>query len=325
MGEEQLMADTYVFSNDNMARILGPNDKNLAYLELLLGCDLAVRGNSLSTLKPRDGFADFMKRLERAASKRGELSESEIYMEFQLIDEPFADIERPEGRNKSDSRQITVLGKSVWPKSQAQKEMFNALQTNQIVFASGPAGTGKTFIAIAWALEEVLSGKKNKIVLTRPVVEAGESLGFLPGDLSQKLNPYLKPLYDAMDYLLTPSDIKRLEDSGTIEIAPLAYMRGRSLNKSVVILDEAQNATSSQMKMFLTRIGESSQAIITGDPTQVDLPPRTESGFREAIRILNGIESISVVKFTHMDTVRSRIVREIVRAYSAEEHYEDKS
>lgn len=319
------MADTYVFSNDNMSKVLGANDKNLAYLELLLGTDISARGNSLSTLKPRDGFIEFMKRLESAAKKRGELSESEIYMEFQLIDEPFIDLERPNGKTSSDKRQITVLGKSIWPKSQAQREMFSALQDNQIVFASGPAGTGKTFIAIAWALEEVLSGKKNKIVLTRPVVEAGESLGFLPGDLSQKLNPYLKPLYDAMDYLLTPRDIKRLEDSGTIEIAPLAYMRGRSLNKSVVILDEAQNATSSQMKMFLTRIGESSQAIVTGDPTQVDLPKSVESGFREAIRILDGIDSISVVKFTHNDTVRSRIVREIVRAYSLEERYEDRS
>lgn len=324
VGEEQLMADTYVFSDDNMSKVLGPNDKNLAYLELLLGCDISARGNTISALKPRDGFLEFMRSLENAAKKRGELSESEIYMEFQLLNEPFVDLERPELSSKSDKRQITVLGKSVWPKSKAQRELFAALNDNQIVFASGPAGTGKTFIAIAWALEEVLSGKKNKIVLTRPVVEAGESLGFLPGDLSQKLNPYLKPLYDAMDYLLTPRDIKRLEDNGTIEIAPLAYMRGRSLNKSVVILDEAQNATSSQMKMFLTRIGESSKAIITGDPTQIDLPAKQESGFKEAMRILDGIDSITVVKFTHMDTVRSRIVREIVKAYSAEERNEDK-
>ena len=156
--------------------------------------------------------------------------------------------------------------------------------------------------------------------MTRPVVEAGESLGFLPGDLSQKLNPYLRPLYDAMDLLLNPQQIKRLEENGTIEIAPLAYMRGRSLNNSVVILDEAQNTTSGQMRMFLTRIGESSTAVITGDPTQIDLPKKSDSGFTEAMDILCGIESLSVVRFSHRDTVRSRIVREIVKAYSLEEN-----
>lgn len=167
-----------------------------------------------------------------------------------------------------------------------------------------------------WALSEVLSGRKSKLLLTRPVVEAGESLGFLPGDLQQKLNPYLRPLYDAMEYVLTPSQIKRLEESGAVEIAPLAYMRGRSVNNAVMILDEAQNATKSQMRMFLTRLGENSQAIATGDPSQIDLPHRSDSGLIEAIETLDGIHGVSVIRFSHNDTVRSRIVREIVKAYT---------
>ena len=243
-------------------------------------------------------------------------------MEFQAISQEIDEEENKEEppKEKVIKETISVLGKTVWPKTKNQKEFINALASNQIIFASGPAGTGKTFLAVAYALEEVFSGRKNKIVMTRPVVEAGESLGFLPGDLSQKLNPYLRPLYDAMDLLLNPQQIKRLEENGTIEIAPLAYMRGRSLNNSVVILDEAQNTTSGQMRMFLTRIGESSTAVITGDPTQIDLPKKSDSGFTEAMDILCGIESLSVVRFSHRDTVRSRIVREIVKAYSLEEN-----
>ena len=165
----------------------------------------------------------------------------------------------------------------------------------------------------------MLSGRKGKLLLTRPVVEAGESLGFLPGDLKQKLGPYLNPLYDAAEYVLSPQQIKRMEENGTLEIAPLAYMRGRSVNNAVMILDEAQNATRSQIKMFLTRLGENCQAIVTGDPSQTDLRFPADSGLEEAVSILSGIKGVSVVRFTHSDTVRSRIVREIVRAYSEKE------
>ena len=316
------MAETYVFGDDSAESVLGPNDRNLSYLELILGSDLAVRGDSLTIFRNSPKFIPLMKRLEEKGRERGVLDEGEIYMEFQAVSQALEEEDKEEKikEDKIVKETISVLGKTVWPKTKNQKEFINALASNQIIFASGPAGTGKTFLAVAYALEEVFSGRKNKIVMTRPVVEAGESLGFLPGDLSQKLNPYLRPLYDAMDLLLNPQQIRRLEENGTIEIAPLAYMRGRSLNNSVVILDEAQNTTSGQMRMFLTRIGESSTAVITGDPTQIDLPKKSDSGFTEAMKILCGIESLSVVRFSHRDTVRSRIVREIVKAYSLEEN-----
>ena len=313
------MAETYIFEVDSAERILGPNDRNLSYLELILGSDLAVRGDSLTCFKNNPVFVPLMKRLEERGKERGVLDEGEIYMELQSVSQSLGEVKEEGKKEEKRKESISVLGRTVWPKTKNQKEFISSLSSNQIIFASGPAGTGKTFLAVAYALEEVFSGRKNKIVMTRPVVEAGESLGFLPGDLSQKLNPYLRPLYDAMDLLLNPQQIRRLEENGTIEIAPLAYMRGRSLNNSVVILDEAQNTTSGQMRMFLARIGESSTAVITGDPTQIDLPKKSESGFTEAMHILDGIEGLSVVRFSHRDTVRSRIVREIVKAYSLEE------
>jgi len=318
--EVEEMAQTYVFSDGMAELILGPNDRNLSYLELILGSDISLKGNTITLWRNNAIFIPLMEKLENVGKERGVLGEGEIYMEAQSIEQ--VDLETKEEKKEEKKEVINVLGKSVWPKTKTQREFISALFSSTLVFASGPAGSGKTFLSIAYALEEVFSGRKNKIVLTRPVVEAGESLGFLPGDLTQKLNPYLRPLYDAMDLLLNPQQIKRLEDNGTIEIAPLAYMRGRSLNNSVVILDEAQNTTSGQMKMFLTRLGESSVAIVNGDPTQIDLPRKSESGFVEAIKILDGIEGLSVVRFTHRDTVRSRIVREIVKAYSLEEKNE---
>lgn len=318
-GKGSKMAQTYVFKDNTSTLVLGSNDHNLSYLELILGSDLAVRGNTITQYSSSLIFVPLMKRLEEVAIERGELGEGEIYMEFVQISEALKNENKEEVREKK-TELITVLGKTIWPKTEKQKELISSFSSSQIVFASGPAGSGKTFLAISYALQEIFLGKKNKLVLTRPVVEAGESLGFLPGDLSQKLNPYLRPLYDAMDVLLNPQQIKRLEENGTIEIAPLAYMRGRSLNNSIVILDEAQNTTKGQMRMFLTRIGESSKAIITGDPSQIDLPKKSESGFIEAINLLDGIEGLAVVKFLHRDTVRSRIVREIVKAYSLEDN-----
>ena len=187
------MAETYIFEVDSAERILGPNDRNLSYLELILGSDLAVRGDSLTCFKNNPVFVPLMKRLEERGKERGVLDEGEIYMELQSVSQSLGEVKEEGKKEEKRKESISVLGRTVWPKTKNQKEFISSLSSNQIIFASGPAGTGKTFLAVAYALEEVFSGRKNKIVMTRPVVEAGESLGFLPGDLSQKLNPYLRP------------------------------------------------------------------------------------------------------------------------------------
>lgn len=216
------------------------------------------------------------------------------------------------------SVELPVNGRRVFPKSYRQAAFIKGMYENDLSFCIGPAGTGKTYLAVAYALRQILSRSKRKLILTRPVVEAGESLGFLPGDLAQKISPYLKPLYDAMENLIPGDVLQKLEENRTIEIAPLAYMRGRSLRDCVIILDEAQNTTREQMKMFLTRLGENTEAIVTGDVTQIDLPRRNQSGLLEALRILEGIPEIHFTYFSGNDIVRSRLVRRIIQAYDAD-------
>ena len=215
---------------------------------------------------------------------------------------------------------ISIPGstRKVYPKTRNQCALVNAFRKNDLVFAVGPAGSGKTFLAVAEALRLVLSKKINSIILTRPVVEAGESLGFLPGSLEEKINPYLRPLYDSMNSCIPHETVHKLTENGIIEIAPLAYMRGRTLNNAAVILDEAQNTTSEQMKMFLTRMGENSKVFITGDITQIDLPKRYNSGLVHALKILRDIPEISIVELDGSDVVRSSLVRKIVQAYENE-------
>ncbi|GHV81798.1 phosphate starvation protein PhoH [Spirochaetia bacterium] len=205
--------------------------------------------------------------------------------------------------------------KNVFPRGQNQAAYIKGMRTHDICFCVGPAGTGKTYLAIAEALNLVLSRKIRKLVLTRPVVEAGESLGFLPGDLAQKISPYLRPLYDAMEAMIPYEMIRRMEDDRVIEIAPLAYMRGRSLNDAMIILDEAQNTTKEQMKMFLTRIGEGARVVITGDTTQIDLPKRVDSGLLHAISILSGVEGLYFAYLNTADVVRHPLIKKIIQAY----------
>ena len=219
-----------------------------------------------------------------------------------------------------DTVYITAKKLAITPKSRAQKEYIDAIRQHDIVFGIGPAGTGKTYLAMAMAVASLTKGQVSRIILTRPAVEAGEALGFLPGDLADKVDPYLRPLYDALHDMMRFEKATSLMQQGVIEVAPIAFMRGRTLNDSFVILDEAQNTTSEQMKMFLTRIGFSSKAVITGDITQIDLPPQKRSGLVEAKEILADIEGIRMVFFSQRDVVRHRLVQEIIQAYEAATH-----
>jgi len=243
---------------------------------------------------------------------------------LKAIDDPGAEIE---GEVTQDSirdyflNNIPVSSKKkfIVPRSEGQKEYIEAIRKNDLVIAIGPAGTGKTYLAMAMAVNALVKKQVSRIILARPAVEAGERLGFLPGDLYEKVNPYLRPLYDALFDMMEADRASRLMDKGIIEIAPLAFMRGRTLNDSFIILDEAQNTTSEQMKMFLTRLGFNSKAVITGDITQIDLPPEKVSGLVEAEEILRGVEGVRFVYFSERDVVRHKLVQRIIRAY---EEYE---
>ena len=210
---------------------------------------------------------------------------------------------------------ITSKGKPIKPKTLGQKQYVEAIRNNTITIGVGPAGTGKTYLAVAEAVTAFRAKQVNRIILTRPAVEAGERLGFLPGDLQQKIDPYLRPLYDALFDMLGAENFQKCQERGDIEVAPLAYMRGRTLDDSFIILDEAQNTTSEQMKMFLTRLGFNSKAVVTGDITQIDLPDGKKSGLKDAIRILKNIDDIAISKLTGKDVVRHRLVQEIIKAY----------
>ena len=210
---------------------------------------------------------------------------------------------------------ITAKGKVIRPKSLGQKEYVDAIRKNKIVFGAGPAGTGKTYLAVALAVSALKNHDVERIILTRPAVEAGEKLGFLPGDLAEKVDPYLRPIYDALQDMMGGESYLKAIERGSIEIAPLAYMRGRTLSNSFIILDEAQNTTREQMKMFLTRMGEGSKIVVTGDITQIDLPHHVISGMKDAVQVLDGVEDIAVIRFDHRDVVRHELVSRIIRAY----------
>ena len=297
-------------------------DEKIRLIEREYGVSVISRGSDLKVT----GEAENVSKAVRAIGglltliNRGEaLSEQNVRYVLSLVEEGSEDKIHA---LTADCICITSRGKPVKPKTLGQKRYIEAIQHNTIVLGVGPAGTGKTYLAVAMAVTAFRAKEVNRIILTRPAVEAGEKLGFLPGDLQHKVDPYLRPLYDALFDMLGAENFQKYQERGNIEVAPLAYMRGRTLDDSFIILDEAQNTTNEQMKMFLTRLGFNSKIVVTGDITQVDLPDGKRSGLVEVMRILKGIDDIACVTFTEKDVVRHRLVQDIIKAY--ERHEEGK-
>lgn len=296
----------------------GVLDKNIKKLEKRLGVTLAVRGDSLLIDGPpnRIDFATrYFNMIQELEERGNSLREEDFHIALDLLEEGQGD--RLE--EYFPSKPLNLSRKSVTPKSLNQQEYIQAIKTYDLVFGIGPAGTGKTYLAMAAALSFLQNKSVTRIILTRPAVEAGEKLGFLPGDLQQKINPYLRPLYDALFDLVQTEQANRLIDNGIIEIAPLAYMRGRTLNNAFIILDEAQNTTKEQMKMILTRAGFDSKLVVTADITQIDLPQPRKSGVLHALKILAPIKEISFIHFNDKDVVRHPLVQKIIKAYQKAE------
>lgn len=314
-------------NSDEALNLLGTQDRNLNVLAESFGYTIYNRDNVFTiencTAEDEARIREVLEALRKQAARGISISEQDVIYAARAVkkNEP-VDFE-------AFSKKIVgrlANGKPVMPKTRGQLAFVNAMEEKAIVFAVGPAGTGKTFLAVTAAVSALKRGDVRRIVLTRPAVEAGESLGFLPGDLKEKVDPYLTPLYDALHDLLGAEQTEKLIEKGTIEIAPLAYMRGRTLNDAYVILDEAQNTTGPQMKMFLTRIGFHSHMVITGDITQIDLSPRVESGLVEAAGILEGMDEIAVLHFSSDDVVRHPLVQKIIERYSShDKQYEVKT
>ena len=309
------------------AKIFGSYDINARMLERAFGVSVRNRAEEeydavLISGEDPDGVekvAEAVRYLKDMARYNDELSEQQVAYVIDMI---------KGGRREelatfgSDCICITTRGKPIKAKTVGQKKYVEAIGKNTVVFGIGPAGTGKTFLAVAMAVKALREKQVSRIILTRPAIEAGEKLGFLPGDLQSKIDPYLRPLYDALFEMLGADNYKRQLEKGVIEIAPLAYMRGRTLDDSFIILDEAQNATPEQMKMFLTRLGMNSKAVVTGDLTQTDLPSGQKSGLATAVKILGGVDDIYVHTFTDLDVVRHKLVQRIIRAYEKYENSE---
>jgi phosphate starvation-inducible PhoH-like protein len=297
--------------------LFGSFDENLRYLERALGVRVKTSGHDIVVEGPAHDVARAERILEQLAGLlRGgyRFARGDVKTAAQLLaDDP--DVELQEYFTKGSGR--PAGRKQVTPKSVTQRRYLEAIDAHDIVFGVGPAGTGKTYLAMTQAVASLVSKRVTRIILARPAVEAGERLGFLPGDLQEKVNPYLRPLYDALYDMMDAERVGRLLERGVIEVAPIAFMRGRTLNDAFVILDEAQNTTSEQMKMFLTRLGTGSKAVVTGDVTQIDLPAGRMSGLIEALKIVSGIEGIATIYFDDRDVVRHGLVQRIVRAYDA--------
>lgn len=312
---------------EDLRDLLGSNDQNLQMIENKFQSTLIIRGENIIIR----GNPNEVKIIEKVLNeliyilhRSGTLNINDVSTVLGLVD---SNNNTNSNHKTFDTSNIIYSGikETIKIRSPKQREYFDKVQQNDLVFAIGPAGTGKTFLAVAMALASLKKNEVSKIILSRPAVEAGESLGFLPGDLTEKLDPYLKPLTDALFYMLSSDKLKYYMEKGVIEIIPLAYMRGRTLNNSFIILDEAQNATITQMKMFLTRLGANSKAVITGDITQIDLDRKENSGLINANKVLHNIEGIEFVYFSEKDVVRHKLVADIIKAYENEYQEKDNS
>lgn len=310
--EKYQVIDVSDLDLDIIMAVCGESDRNLELIGSKLGCRVYLEDDFIKTSREDTvaRISDIIKAFVSVYHDKGTLDYEDVtaivvnQAETGFYKEPI----------------ISAAGsRKFYLRTRGQKALYDAFRTHDITIVTGPAGTGKTFLAVVFACDMLRKGKVRKIIVTRPVVEAGESLGFLPGDLKEKVDPYLRPIYDSFDAIFGNGSVERLMEKGVIEIAPLAYMRGRTLNDAVVILDEAQNTTGMQMKMFLTRMGFNSRMIITGDVTQIDLPSHKTSGLKKAIQIVQGIEEIAVVEMHRDDVVRHPVVQKIIEAYEAEE------
>jgi phosphate starvation-inducible PhoH-like protein len=304
---------------EGIATLYGAHDGNLKHIESLLGVAIRTQGDELiveGEKAAEQRVERIFEQLKSLMAEGYELRNGDVKTAAQLIADDGA-VNLRDYFLKEGQKQPEGTKRRVNPKSTNQRRYLEAIEKYDIVFGVGPAGTGKTYLAMAQAVSYLLAKKVSRIILARPAVEAGEKLGFLPGDLQEKVNPYLRPLYDALYDMMDVERATRLVERGTIEVAPIAFMRGRTLNDAFVILDEAQNTTSEQMKMFLTRLGFGSKAVVTGDITQIDLPHPGKSGLVEALKIVKDVEGIGFIYFDERDVVRHKLVQQIVKAYDA--------
>ncbi len=295
--------------------LFGNADQNIRIIEEHFGVNIVCRGTEVKITGESEAVSKAQRTIDTLLAmieKDHSLSEQNIRYVMTLVEQGS---EQSMLQMNNSCIAVTMKGKPVKPKTLGQKKYIDAIENNTITFGIGPAGTGKTYLAVAMAVRAFRDEQVSRIVLTRPAVEAGEKLGFLPGDLQDKVDPYLRPLYDAMFDMMGPENFQRNMEKGCIEVAPLAYMRGRTLDDSFIILDEAQNTTPEQMKMFLTRLGFNSKAIVTGDVTQIDLPNAGKSGLIEAVKVLKNVEDIAIMKLTEKDVVRHKLVQDIITAY----------
>ena len=307
------MEKTIEMKGVDLGSLFGPADANLKLIENAFTSNIIVRGNIIKIEGMEDEVAvihEVFHEMGSTLNRKGSLTQDDVKTLINIT-------ASQNGHEPDDLDTVVHYGRkgAISGQTNGQKSYIKTLQNNDIVFAVGPAGTGKTYLAVAFAVASLENREVDRIVFCRPAVEAGESLGFLPGDLKEKVDPYLAPLYDALGDMMPSTRLKPLLAKNTIEVIPLAYMRGRTLNNTFMILDEAQNATTMQMKMFLTRLGVNSRAIVTGDVTQIDLPKKSESGLLQVIEILNGIDGIGFSQLDESDVVRHKLVRDIIKAY----------